>query len=95
MDKAVAQRLADQHLQSLRPLEYAALKRRADAGLPETAQVTDENGREYQLEIQYLIDDPRTDDVRVMVAIDDGGWRAFAPLCRDFVMSPDGRFLGE
>ena len=95
MDKAEAQRLADQHLQSLRPLEYAELKRRADTGLLETAEVTGENGREYQLEIQYLIDDPRTDDVRVMVAIDDGGWRAFAPLCRDFVMSPDGRFLGE
>ena len=94
MDKDVAQRLADQHLESLRPLDYAELKRRADDGLLETAEVT-ADGQEYQLETQYMTDDPRTDDVRVMVAIDDGGWSAFVPLCRDFVKAPDGRFVGE
>ena len=94
MDKDVALRLADQHLESLRPLAYAELKRRADDGLLETVEVT-ETGHEYQMEIQYMIDDPRTHDVRVVVAIDDGGWSAFVPLCRDFIKAPDGRFVGE
>ena len=28
-------------------------------------------------------------------AIDDGGLRAFAPLSDDFIMAPDGSFVGE
>jgi hypothetical protein len=30
-----------------------------------------------------------------MGAIDDGGWRAFIPLSADFIMAPEGRFVGE
>jgi hypothetical protein len=31
----------------------------------------------------------------VLGSIDDGGWRAFAPLTRSFIKSPDGTFVGE
>jgi hypothetical protein len=31
----------------------------------------------------------------VIVAIDDGRWRAFSPLSVDFIMAPDGSFVGE
>jgi hypothetical protein len=30
-----------------------------------------------------------------MGAIDDGGWRSFAPLADDFIVAPDGSFVGE
>jgi hypothetical protein len=33
--------------------------------------------------------------VHVLGAIDDGGLRAFVPLCDDFIMAPDGSFVGE
>jgi hypothetical protein len=33
--------------------------------------------------------------LRVLGSIDDGGWRALSPLCDDFVLAPDGRFVGE
>jgi hypothetical protein len=28
-------------------------------------------------------------------AIDDYGWRAFVPLTDDFIMAPNGSFVGE
>ena len=30
-----------------------------------------------------------------MVHVDDGGLRAFVPLTEDFIMAPDGSFIGE
>jgi len=31
----------------------------------------------------------------MMGGIDDGGLRAFMPLCDDFIIAPNGRFVGE
>jgi hypothetical protein len=31
----------------------------------------------------------------ILGSIDDGGWRALRPLCDDFILAPDGRFVGE
>jgi hypothetical protein len=31
----------------------------------------------------------------VLGSIDDGGWRAFKPLCRDFIKAPDGSAVKE
>jgi hypothetical protein len=33
--------------------------------------------------------------MRVAGSIDDGGWRAYLPLCRDFIMAPDNSFVDE
>jgi len=30
-----------------------------------------------------------------MASIDDGGWRAFAPLTRSFIKRADGSFVDE
>jgi hypothetical protein len=50
------------------------------------------DGREYQIEVEVMWDDQPGGAVRVLAAIDDGSFRAFLPLCDDFLMSPDGRF---
>jgi hypothetical protein len=42
------------------------------------------------LEIQIQWDNNPGGDVRVMGAIDDGGWRAFLPLSSDLIMTPYG-----
>jgi hypothetical protein len=47
----------------------------------------------YQIEIQAFWDDGKTKNLRVMVAIDDGGGRAFKPICDSFIITPEGKFL--
>ena len=58
-------------------------------------QVVGEDGNSYQLEVEAIWDIARDEDVRVIVSVDDGGWRAFKPLTQDFVMRPDGSFVDE
>jgi hypothetical protein len=48
------------------------------------------------VEVLALWDEGRPGgNLRVMVSIDDGGWRAFKPLTEDFIIAPDGSFVGE
>jgi hypothetical protein len=49
----------------------------------------------YVIEIEAYWDDKPNGNVRVAGGIDDGGLRAFVPLTEDFIMSPDGHFIGE
>lgn len=49
----------------------------------------------YQGEVQVFWDDKPNGAIRVMASIDDGGWRAFVPLTADFILAPDGTFVGE
>lgn len=51
--------------------------------------------QKYQVEIQVFWDDRQGGNVRVAGSIDDGAWRAFVPLTRDFIKAPDGSFVGE
>jgi hypothetical protein len=58
--------------------------------------VVAESGVEYQVEVQAFWDSPRRPgNLRVMISIDDGGWRAFHPLSTDFIVASDGSFVGE
>jgi hypothetical protein len=52
-------------------------------------------GAVYQFEIEVFWDDKPGGDVRVMGSIANGGWRAFVPVCEDFIMSPSRAFVGE
>jgi hypothetical protein len=61
----------------------------------ETIERIGPSGVTYQIEMQVFVDDAARQTLRVMGAIDDGGWRAFSPLCDDFILSPDGSFVGE
>ena len=66
-----------------------------DAPQVETHEVLGESGAVYQVETQVFWDGPPDDDVRVIASIDDGGWSAFMPMSQDFIMAPDGGFVGE
>ncbi len=46
----------------------------------------------YQVEIQAFCDD-KTGTLRVIVAMDDGGLRAFKPLTDDFLITRSGQLL--
>lgn len=54
------------------------------------------SGAEYCVEIQGVWDNGKPGDLRILVGIDDGGFRAaFRPMSDDFIMAPDGTFVGE
>ena len=54
-----------------------------------------DDGTECCLEISAFWDDKPDGDIRVAFAIDDGGWRTFMPVGTDFIIAPDGTFVGE
>jgi hypothetical protein len=64
----------------------------------ETKELTGASGVSYQIELQAFWDSPSDPAgvLRVIGAIDDArGWRANIPLTADFLLAPDGSFVGE
>lgn len=88
MDREEALSLLNAKLDGYRKLSYDQLAARV--GDEEFPEVVGESGTQYQIEIQIVWDDKPDGAVRVLAAIDDGGWRAFMPLCDSLLMTPDG-----
>lgn len=94
MDKQEANALLSDKLAEYRRLSYADLVDKI--GDNDCLEVTGPTGVEYQIEVQFMWDGKPNGDVRVMGGIDDGSLRAFVlPLCEDFIVTPDGCFLGD
>jgi hypothetical protein len=95
VDRAEAARVADGVLEPLRALSYQSLVDRL-LGEVETEEIRGESGVTWQVEIQAFWDSGRPGNLRVLVGVDDGGWRSsFSPLDRAFIIAPDGSFVGE
>ena len=93
MDKKRAKSILAKQLARYRNKTYADLGRLI--GQLDIFEITQPDGVIYQIEIQVMWDDKPEGDIRVMGSIDDGGWRADVPLTDSFIMTPEGRFLGE
>jgi hypothetical protein len=93
MNKAEAKSLLSQELSRYRELPYAELFALIDHS--ETLERIAPSGAVYQIEMQVFVDDASRQTLLVIGSIDDGGWRAFSPLCEDFILAPDGAFVGE
>jgi hypothetical protein len=93
MDRAEARTLLLEDSAKYRTKSYADLS--ALVGRPRTYEVKGASGVVYQLELQAFWDDKPNDVLRVRLAIDDGGIRAYMPLSEDFLIAPDGHFVGE
>jgi len=93
MNKDIARGLIEAWIAELRQRPYCYLV--ALRGNPQAKEVTGEDGKKYYLEAEVFWDSRKGGDIRVIVAGDDGGWRAFKPLTSDFIMAPDGSFVGE
>jgi hypothetical protein len=93
MDRIEALTLLESELARYRSRRYAELVQLLDE--PVTADVTGPSGVVYQLEFQAFWDDGKDGNLRVIGSIDDGGWRAFVPLTRDFLVTPEDRFVDE
>lgn len=94
MDKDEAKRVLGAQLAPYRAMAYGELVKLINAE-PVVFQASGPSGTAYNIEIEAFWDDRSQTNVRLMGAIDDGGWRAFRPLTDDFILSPDGTFIGE
>ena|SRR2546425_874096 len=97
VDESEARAVLADEFQALRSVPYAQLVERL-LDRQEAKETIGPSGAWYQLELQAFWDSPREPDgvLRVSGAIDDGkGWRANVPLVDDFLVSPDGSFVGE
>jgi hypothetical protein len=93
MNTIEAKSLLKNELSRYRKRSYAELL--SLLGHPETFERVSPSGAIYQIEMEVFFDDNSRSTLRVSGAIDDGGWRAFSPLCDNFLMAPDGSFIGE
>ena len=94
VDKGEAIAILERQLERYRGLAYAELLGLLDE--PVSLEVVGPGGTTYQVEIDAVWDGEPGRDLRIMGMIDDGGWwRACAPLTSDFIISPDGSFVGE
>ena len=93
MDKQEAKRLLTTKLAEYRRLSYSDLV--GKIGDIDCLELTGPTGAEYQIEVQFMWDSKPDGDVLVSAGIDDGGLSAFAPLCEDFIVTPEGKFVGE
>jgi len=64
-------------------------------GRPQTAELRGASGRSYQVEVEVHWDGRPGGAVRVLGSIDDGGVRSLRPISQDFILAPDGTFVGE
>ena len=94
VDKAEATSILDEQAEALRRLTYDALVQQC-LNQPTGFEVTGLSGKRYQVEVEAFWDTGKPGDLRVLVAIDDGGLRAFAPMTTDFIVASDGSFGGE
>ena len=85
MDREQAVTILAEQLGQYRTKPYAELKDLV--GQVDAYEVATPDGLAYQIEIQVLWDGKPDADIRVIAAIDDGGWTAFSPLSDDFIMT--------
>jgi hypothetical protein len=93
VNEGEARSLLRQHLLAYRRRSYLELS--GMVGHPRTAEIEGASGTTYQVEVEAFWDKQPGGNVRVQGMIDDGGWRALKPLTDDFILAPNGAFVGE
>jgi hypothetical protein len=109
VDEEEARRVLDHEVAALRALSYDELRLRMPQvrrrvwfvnfvdhpQVDPNREVTAESGAVYQVETLVDWDGATDANLRVIVAIDDGGPSAYKPMTDSFIMAPDGSFVGE
>jgi len=81
-------------IRTLRDLSYTELLRYLNDATCD--EVIAPSGQRYQIEVGAMWADQRSSDLLVFASIDDGSFRwSFTPLVQDFIIRPDGTFVGE
>jgi hypothetical protein len=93
MDKAEARRIADKDLVFYRALGYEQIA--AKIGSQENFDRVSESGEPYQIEFDFFYDDSESKNIRVCGIVSYSGWTDFFPVSSDFIIAPEGYFVGE
>jgi hypothetical protein len=93
MDKSEARLLLSAQLAPWRRRSYPDLSN--EVGQSIRFEATGASGTWYQGHVRVVWDGDKNGTIRVIGSIDDGGWRAFAPLTDNFLLALDGSFVGE
>jgi len=93
MDDRESTQLLQAHLEGYRRRSYGDLA--ALRGRTHVAELRGASGHAYQVEVEVRWDGAPGGPIRVLGAIDDGGLRSVKPISQDFILSPDGTFVGE
>jgi len=93
--KAQLQAILKDKIDELMRLSYEDLLERVDKDPEVITHGTTGSEDFYQMEVEVFFDDPKlkSGNLRVMATIDNGGWRAFAPISDSFIITPEGKFL--
>jgi hypothetical protein len=108
VDRSEAREILAREIEELRRRSYAELRSRiprvrrrilfielVDEPESETHEVTGQSGTVYQVQTEVFWDGKPERDIRVTAMIDDGGAAALKPMADDFIIAPDGSFVGE
>jgi hypothetical protein len=95
VDRREALATAQEFAAGLRARSYDELVEALVDG-EEHQEIAAPSGVTYQLEAVAVWEDRKRGHLRVMTGVDDGGWRAYVPLSGpEFIIAPDGSFVGE
>ena len=85
--------LVDREIERLRSLSYVELQRYLEPHV-ETRKAP--AGTEYELDVQAVWDDKKAKTLRVMIFVSERGRASLMDSSvDDFIMAPDGSFVGE
>ena len=86
MDKVEAYNIIQEELEKYQKHGYEKLKQLINK--PKTYEVHGKT-KTYQIEIQVMWDDKTKNTLRVIGAIDDMNWYAFAPISESLLIGPE------
>lgn len=96
MDKQEATSILEKEISQLRKKPYSRFRDWVERKNYGTKRLKAKSGMEYQISYQAFYDDKKAKTIRVMVNIDDGtGISSFIPMSSDFIIAPNGTFVGE
>lgn len=87
MNSEQAKQMLNEELEKYRQQTFAELANRI--GENEANEKTSASGARYQIEINIFWENQPNGNILVIGSIDDGGWRAFAPLTMSFLKRRD------
>jgi hypothetical protein len=93
MDKNEARAIAECELEAYRAMSYEEIITKL--GEQESFERVSEKGEPYQIEFEFFYDDAEEKNIRVSAAVSYSGWTYFSPVSDDFIMAPNGSFVGE
>jgi len=93
MDKAEARLVAEKDLEFYRAMSYEQIA--AKVGKQENFERISENGEAYQIEFDFFYDDNESGNIRVGGTVSYSRLTDFLPVSNDFIIAPDGKFIGE